>query len=254
MKCPICGEEHPKKVQTCPNTGEQIKKMCMNKDCSFYHQRLFDLNKKSCPCCGGALFTKPHEYVDLGLSVKWATCNIGASEPEGYGEYFAWGEIEQKEEYASNNYKFSNRNWPTVTKYTSTPHSRYRDNKSILEPEDDTASVKWGDSWRLPTIEEWDELLTNCKWKRAKLNGVCGYIATSKKKGYKDKSIFLPAAGYHFNNSSYNNVHSDGGYYWSSSLYIAFPENAHYLYLTTDHKFATHDDRFKGLSIRPVTE
>ena len=146
-----------------------------------------------------------HEYVDLGLSVKWATCNVGAESPEGYGDYFAWGETSTKETYSWSTYFDYDEDTKSFPKYNN------EGGKTVLDPEDDAAHVNWGGSWRMPTEAEWQELLNNCTWEWTTQNGISGYKVTSNKEGYTDKSIFLPAGG-------------DGGavgfngYYWSSSL------------------------------------
>lgn len=97
-----------------------------------------------------------HEWVDLGLSVKWATCNVGAIQPEEFGDYFAWGEVETKAIYNWDTYKYYDDF--NLTKYTS------NDSKTVLDPEDDAATVNWGGAWRMPTKAEQDELRNNCTW------------------------------------------------------------------------------------------
>ena len=151
----------------------------------------------------GVTMPKP-EYVDLGLSVKWATFNVGASKPEDYGDYFAWGETEPKEEYSWANYEWGTTS--NLTKYNTT------DGKTILETEDDAAHVHWGGKWRMPTVEEQTELREQCIWTWTSINGIWGHLVT----GPNGKSIFLPAAGNITNTDlSYANVM---GYQWSSSV------------------------------------
>ena len=128
-----------------------------------------------------------HEYVDLGLSVKWATCNVGASKPEEHGGYYAWGETEEKKVYSWNTYKWCTGDNNKVVKY-----GNWVDNKIQLEPADDVAYVKWGGTWRMPTNAEFDELSDRCTWVRITQNGVVGYKVT----GPNGNSIFLPAVGY----------------------------------------------------------
>ena len=130
-----------------------------------------------------------HEYVDLGLSVKWATCNMGASSPEEYGDYYAWGETETKSTYDWNTYKWCKGSENTLTKYCTDSDYGTVDNKTVLDPEDDVAHVKWGGNWRMPTDAEIEELRENCIWKWTTQNGKNGYKVTSKKNG---NSIFLP--------------------------------------------------------------
>ncbi len=146
-----------------------------------------------------------HEYVDLGLSsgTLWATCNIGATSPEGYGDYFAWGETNTKSNFSWNSYKFISGS-SNVTKYN------YTDEKFILDLADDVASVKWGGDWRIPSTIEMMELLEECTWTETTLNGVNGFNVV----GPNGKSLFLPSAGYYmFNSLDYA---GENGAYWLS--------------------------------------
>ena len=135
-----------------------------------------------------------YEYVELGLpsGIKWATCNIGATKPEEYGGYYAWGETEEKSYYDWDTYKWCNGTYNSLTKYCTDSGSGRVDNKTVLDPEDDVAHIKWGGSWRMPTRDEIKELNDNCTWQWTTLNGVNGYRVT----GPNGNSIFLPAAGY----------------------------------------------------------
>ena len=146
-----------------------------------------------------------HGYVDLGLSVKWATCNVGADKPGDFGDYYAWGELEPKESYTWENYRLGvGGELPferKLSKYNTDRNRGVVDNKTTLDLVDDVANVRWGGSWRMPTLEEWTELRQNCTWTVDSINGVKGLRATSNKPGKTDRSIFLPEA-----------------YYWSSSL------------------------------------
>ena len=157
-----------------------------------------------------------HEYVDLGLpsGTLWATCNIGANKPEEYGDYFAWGETEQKEIYSTmwKNYKW--RKDEKMIKYDDAV-----DNKAELDAEDDVASVKWSSSWRTPSIDEIKELLNSdyTTTELATQNEVYGLKITSKKNG---KTLFFPACGY-YSNESIGGVGAGGGY-WSRSLGTEF--------------------------------
>ncbi len=182
-----------------------------------------------------------HKYVDLGLSVKWATMNVGATTPEGYGDYFAWGETLTKVGYNWYNYFDTNDEGNTFTKYNN------EGGKTVLDLEDDAAHVNWGGSWRMPTKAEWRELIDNCTWAWTKQNGINGYKVTSKKEGYTDKYIFLPAAGYR--DGVLVNVGSCGGF-WSSSLYENSSDLAWDLYFSWD--FLLYHERFNGQSVRPV--
>ena len=155
-----------------------------------------------------------HEYVDLGLSVKWATCNVGASKPEDNGNLYAWGETEVKEQYTMRTSKWGFMPF-SLKKYNIDSEQGTVDNKTTLDFEDDVAHVTWGGNWRMPTREEMDELHDNCTWEWTTLNGVNGYRVTSKKQGYTDRSIFLPAAGFKYNGRY---EYGSKGNYWSRSL------------------------------------
>lgn len=142
---------------------------------------------------GGGTTTDKVGYVDLGLPSGnlWAECNLGASSPEAYGDYYAWGEVEPKQEYTYPNHKWYKEGAPSqgFTKYNN------EDGKLTLEDEDDAVIQKLGNGWRTPTLADFREL-TNQKYttiKKTTLNGVAGYQITSKKNG---KSIFIPFAGF----------------------------------------------------------
>ena len=159
-----------------------------------------------------------HEYVDLGLSVKWATCNVGAQSPEDYGEFYAWGETRAKTIYTVKGYRFR----AGGESYHDMKLSKYDpdeilDNlkKTVLDMADDVANVKWGGNWRMPTKEEIEELNWNCDWVWTTQNGVKGVKITSKVEGYTDRSIFIPAAGYRID--SRHLFAGVSGDYWSST-------------------------------------
>lgn len=102
------------------------------------------------------------EAVDLGLSVKWANVNLGASRPEEYGDYFAWGEVKPKADYSWETYKWCKGSYDTMTKYCyddSYGYNGFTDNKYTLDPENDAATVNWGGKWRMPTADEIVELI-----------------------------------------------------------------------------------------------
>ena len=191
-----------------------------------------------------------YEYVDLGLSVKWATCNVGATKPEEYGDYFAWGEVEPKETYDWTTYKWYN-GPDNLTKYCTNSDYGTFDGKSTLELADDAARANWGGSWRMPTKEEQDELRDNCTWEGTTQNGVEGCKVTSKKKGYTKNSIFLPAAGCRFRSDL-----SDAGlygHYWSSSLKTDERNDAYYLRFDSYYFVGRGNDfRLRGRPVRPV--
>lgn len=195
------------------------------------------------------------EAIDLGLSVKWASCNIGAYKPEDMGGYYAWGETENKRDYDDLNYKYIKDG--SVTKYNYDSWYNIVDNKYTLEPDDDVAHVKWGDGWRIPTIAEFEELSENCTWTWTIVNGIEGYIITSKKEGYSDNSIFLPAAGGR-QAADFINTVGYSGCYWSSSLNHNGSTCAYLLSFNLVNSrlyrelWANGVGRYRGHSIRPV--
>ncbi len=190
-----------------------------------------------------------HEYVDLGLSVKWATMNVGANSPEDYGDYFAWGETSIKNTYNWSTYKWCNGSSSTLTKYNTSSTYGTVDNKTQLELSDDAAHVNWGGSWRMPTDAELTELRNNCTWTWTSQNGVRGYKITSKS---NDNSIFLPLAGYSYDSSLSGTSY---GYYRSSSLLTYSPLNTYGLYFGFNTVLIINDyrtSRYFGHSVRPV--
>ena len=191
-----------------------------------------------------------HEYVDLGLSVKWAICNVGASKPEEYGNYYAWGETSTKEDYSWSTYKWCNGSYDKITKYCSNSSYGRVDNKMKLELSDDVARKQWGSTWRLPTGTEFEELLNenNCTWTWTTLNGINGYKVTSKKNG---NSIFLPAAGWRLRTSL--DGQGTGGSYWSSTPHERNSYDAYYLYFGSGLHGTSKDSRYYGRSVRPVS-
>lgn len=155
-----------------------------------------------------------HEYVDLGLpsGTLWATCNIGANNPEDYGDYFAWGETVPKQVYEIETYMWYNNSYYMLTKYCTNSSNGYVDNKTELDSEDDAATVNWGPSWSVPTQEQFQELADNCNWIWISINGVGGQKVTRR----NGNTIFLPCGGYRLNSSLYNPY--TYGYYWSNKL------------------------------------
>ena len=208
-----------------------------------------------------------HEYVDLGLpsGTLWATCNIGAENPEDYGDYFAWGETtaynSSKTTFNWSTYKWcSNGSWTGITKYTYPDNQTdgiwysgstfIGDNKTELAPEDDAAYVNWGSDWRMPTRDQLDELrnTSNTTWTRTTMNGKSGFKVS--KKTDSNVYIFLPAAGYRYN-SSLGNAGSSG-YYWSRSLNTSYSYNAYSLYFNSGNVYTIDDSRCRGQGVRPV--
>ncbi len=183
-----------------------------------------------------------YEWVDLGLpsGLKWATCNVGANKPKEYGNYYAWGEVEPKEVYDWSTYFDITDGGTTFLKYNN------ESGKTTLDPEDDAAAVNMGGSWRMPTIEELQELIAECTWTWTTLNDVNGYNV----EGPNGNAIFLPAAGYrYYSDLSY--AGSDGGY-WSSSLFTDYSNNACNLDFYSDGVGWGGDVRCYGHSVRGV--
>ena len=219
-----------------------------------YYVRAYAINKKGVAYGEEMSFTTKvqatPEYVDLGLSVKWATFNVGASTPEEYGDYFAWGETEPKATYSLSTYKWCNGSETTLTKYNTKSSNGTVDNKTQLDLSDDAAHVNWGGSWRVPTYAEWTELCDQCTWTWTAQNGVNGYKVTSKKSGYTNNSIFLPAAGYRGGSSL--DYAGSYGFYWSSSLRTGGPGSAWSVCFYYSNVYRDYYSRYYGLSVRPV--
>ena len=228
-------------------------------------------------CSGDKGSENGHEWVDLGLpsGTKWATCNIGATKPEEFGNYYAWGEVTPSDGGLWSTYKYGS-DYNQLTKYnTDSRYGRngFADGKTVLELEDDAAHFNWGGKWRMPTQAQLDELRALCYWVWTESydgSGVAGYIVykakSSSDKGKKiyggntpsssytlsDAHIFLPAAG--FRHEGFNHAGSVG-YYWSSSLgtggwYKAWDVYFHSHYVGSDD--GGYDGRVCGRSVRAV--
>ena len=191
--------------------------------------------------------------VDLGLSVKWACCNVGASVPEGYGGYYAWGGTEEKSDYTLWTYKY-------YLGDLNGDGDNYESNEwqyigsNISGTSYDVARMKWGGGWRMPTLDEIQELFEKCSWEWTSVNGVNGRKVT----GSNGNSIFLPAAGYRLGTEvigrgslgfywsgtqgertgycAFSLCFNSGGYDWDSSFYL-------------DSSLRSH-----GFAVRPVTD
>ena len=196
------------------------------------------------------------EAVDLGLpsGTKWANMNVGATAPEEYGLYFAWGETQGYTSDTSDghsfnwaNYKWCNGSQSTMTKYNTKSDYGTVDNKTTLDPEDDAAYMNWGSSWRMPTWVEIDELRDNTTSEWTTLNGVKGMKITSKTNG---NSIFLPAAGYR--NGTYVRYQGEEGLYWSSSLDSDYPQGADDMDFNSSGVSMLNNYRRVGYSVRAV--
>ena len=235
-----------------------------------------------------------HAFVDMGeveikgvkKNLKWATCNVGAENPWDYGDYYAWGETETYYEsgtahnnpptwksgkgggYSWSSYKWCNGSYNKLNKYCTQSSywdsSAPMDGKTVLDPEDDVAHVKWGGPWRMPTDEEWtalrDNALYDWVWTDNYLingtveSGIAGRIVT-RKAGTgpcSGNSIFLPAAGRR-SGTSLSIAGSDGSY-WSSSLYTGDSNGAWYLFFSLGYAGTYGVNRVHGFSVRPVTE
>ncbi len=197
-----------------------------------------------------------HEYVDLGLpsGTLWATMNVGANSPEEYGDYFAWGETTPKDVYDWSTYKWCMGSNTTMTKYCTKSNYGYNgftDGKTELDPEDDAAYVNWGPEWRMPSLEQIQELLDNCTTQWTTRNGVNGRLFTSNING---ASLFLPAAGYQRDGDLYYG--GTDGDYWSRTLFFSSPVRAYYLYFYSGFYSDTvgwyHYYRCNGSSVRAV--
>ena len=191
-----------------------------------------------------------HKAIDLGLpsGIKWASCNVGANSPEEYGGYYAWGQTEEKSNYDWSTYNWCNYNEYSMTKYCTNSDNGTVDNKTVLDLEDDVAHVKWGGDWRMPTKAEQDELRNECTWSWTAQNGVNGYRVT----GPNGNSIFIPAAGYSYGTDVYGRGHYGGC--WSSSLGSDSSYGAYSLNLRDNQYNWDYNDRYYGLSVRPVSK
>lgn len=194
----------------------------------------------------GAQTQHNHEYVDLGLpsGTLWATCNIGANSPEDYGDYFAWGETAPKHEYTQQNYEWYDYSRYIFTKYCTYSMYGIVDHKTELDPEDDAAYVNWGPSWRMPTLEQIQELIDNCSWKWTLRNGEFGQLVT----GPNGNTLFLPTTG--MNNSSI--INADWlGVIWSRTLFIE-PHSGYVLEYHGGGLQVYNDHRSWGCTVRAV--
>lgn len=230
-----------------------------------------------------------HKYVEMGDGKKWATCNVGATNPQDYGDYFQWGAtvpyyqagysqespcthwIDSKSGYDWANYSFmedGQSDWKRITKYTFADNqkdgTKWYDGDTFIGDgktsfadygyADDAARANWGGTWRTPTDAEWTWLRENCNWEWTGDylgTGVKGMIVTSKVTGYTSNSIFLPAAGYRFDAGLY--LDGSGGYYWSSSLYEYISDYARDVYFESGVVYRDDYSRYWGQSVRPVS-
>lgn len=206
-----------------------------------------------------------HECVDLGLSVNWASCNIGSQSPEEFGDYYAWGETYTKASYNRMTYKFSGgkegllESLTDYVKYKGT-ENKQNPNDSKLEECDDVAHILWGGSWRMPTKAEIKELVESCDWVFEEFNKIMGCWAISKINGNK---IFFPLAGYIHDDVVYDVGLS--GKYWASELrgdmcfeayqiWISFADNLARMENKSSVFLSDDGERENGRSVRPVCD
>ena len=210
--------------------------------------------------CTVTVTPSTHAYVDLGLpsGLKWATCNLGASTPEGYGDYYAFGETDTY--YSSQNpltwksgksggYHWSSYTWCEAVNAYDYNMTKYNasDNKTVLDMADDAARANWGGTWRMLTEAEWNELLNNCTWTETTRNGVSGRLVT----GTNGNSIFLPAAG---TRAGINLLYpGSDGHYWSSSA-TTIPSTSYAKFMRFGYNNCTSGGRSNGRSVRPVMD
>ncbi len=184
-----------------------------------------------------------HEAVDLGLSVKWATCNVGAASPSDYGDYFAWGEIKKKNRYSMETYQ-----------YWDNEHERfiYKDKgieSNISGTEYDAAHIKWGNGWRIPTLNEIEEIIYLCTWEWTEINGISGQKVT----GPNGNSIFFPATGYYWDKGH----EGFGSYGLYRGATYSFDGNGYandFSFKQNEHDWLIYSDCYMGLPIRPVCD
>jgi len=278
--CKACAQKKPetRTCSSCKKTkalnafsgSSKICKECAKpklKSCSVCQQNKpvveFSRSSNECKECEDLriiIEENKNDYVDLGLpsGTLWATRNIGANSPKEFGDHFAWGETKGyksgKTEFTWSTYKWSKGDKNKLTKYCDKTHfgnNGFTDNKTELDLEDDAAYVNWGSNWRIPSLEQQNELREKCTWKWVTYKGTSGYVV----KGSNGKSIFFPAAGL-YEELALNEANS--GWYWSRTLYTSnpgypdHPEYARRLHFSNNIINGTFVSRYVGLTIRPV--
>ena len=180
-----------------------------------------------------------HECVDMGGSVMWATCNIGAETTEGYGGYYAWGETEEKQSYAADAYTLKDE------------QGNFLEIADICGTEYDVARKLWGGEWRMPSLSEFSELLLNCVWVKMPQNGVNGYVVTAK----NGNRLFFPLSGYKWDDFDDVSYEGGNGSYWTGTAYEGTKEgdigNAYFLCLGNQYRL-DYSLRRGGQPIRAV--
>ena len=243
---------------------------------TIYYYKSYVRNGTNLRCGAVKSFTTkesicPEGAIDLGIvmtrqngttyKLYWAESNLCESglctNPEDYGDHYAWGETEPKSICNWITYKWCDRSVDILTKYNTSSLFGNVDDKTELDLEDDVAHVKIkiAGNWRMPSEKEWTELIERCTWTWTEnYNGtdVAGRIVSSNVEGYKDKSIFLPAAGFRGDPDIYGA--GAGGHYWSSSLGSGYPGSAWIVDFGSSGVYKSSLDRCKGFSVRPVSE
>lgn len=199
-----------------------------------------------------------HDYIDLGLpsGTLWATCNVGATNPEDFGNYYAWGEIETKSSYWYDNYKWGSSQREKYTKYVCSVENGFNyftDNKSKLEPDDDVAYVLWKRGWHMPNHEQFEEMINNCSWNFTVVNNIYAFVGISKLNG--NKIIFPATSSFTYKQFVFPGDYSDHAYYWTCDLYDNQYQNNAYSYdfANSDENFTFNSgNREYGCSVRPV--
>ena len=184
--------------------------------------------------------------IDLGLSVRWADINVGATTPEEFGWFVAWGETRPKDDYSWSTYKYCNGQQTSLTKYCTNPNYGTVDGLVRLEPSDDAATIQWGHPWRTPTANEVEELVNQCIWTWTTIGDVNGYRVT----GPNGNSIFLPTAGYRYDRRI-GGVGTFAGY-WASECEEEDPYDATRLYFDSNGYEVIGYGRWTGRNVRPV--
>ena len=188
-----------------------------------------------------------HEYVEMGDGLKWATCNVGAEKPEDDGTLFRWGDVEEGHDTSWSTYKWGPAS--NLTKYNAQGGCGVVDNKFVLDPSDDAASVNWGSTWRTPTKEELMVLTDNSKFNWAWDSTLKGYWVISKIAGFEGNKIFFPAHSVHTSNG----MSEAAADYWSSSVYKESCNHVYLLEILESSYRVDHNLRCYLMYVRPVS-
>ena len=251
-------------LAACDNNEEELKKLAaqldeqaallenQDKAISEQNQKIATLQEQLKQSQEAAQLVHGYKAVDLGLSVRWATCNVGAANPEEPGYYLQWGAIEEQEFYNYPLVRFWDDDYSEWTKYC------YSDNKTTLESDDDAASRVMGSPWRMPTIGEVQQLVDSCTWEYAVIGETEGAVVT----GPNGNSIFIPAAGYKVDDSDVSEL-NECAYYWTASLDGESSARTFFFGIRLDPEaevetkiisdyYSSYDERYYGQSVRAV--